>query len=108
MTTFVIEYQCHGYSLADAFRLDPKWGRRTFIVDGEEVGVNDLEEIRSLAKRTAPHGYELHRVTVVGAGRNTALAAGNECPGCRETLDGELVCCQPEAAAFHQLGGDAE
>lgn len=31
-----------------------------------------------------------------------------ECPGCRETLDGKLECCQPDAAAFHQLGVDAE
>jgi CO dehydrogenase/acetyl-CoA synthase alpha subunit len=30
------------------------------------------------------------------------------CPGCKETLGGELVCCDPDAAAFHQLGSDAE
>ena len=62
MAIFEIEYRCHGYTLADAFRLDPRWGRRIFTVDGDAIGVNDIEQIRSLSVQTAPDGYELHRV----------------------------------------------
>lgn len=30
------------------------------------------------------------------------------CHGCKETLAGELVCCDPDAAAFHVSQSDAE
>jgi hypothetical protein len=63
MAIFEIEYHCHGYTLADAFRSNPRWGRRIFTVDGDKIGVNDPEQIKALAIETAPVGYELHRVT---------------------------------------------
>ena len=63
MAIFEIEYRCHGYTLADAFRPNPRWGRRIFTVDGDKIGVTDIEQIKAIAVETAPEGYELHRVS---------------------------------------------
>ena len=52
MAVFEIEYRCHGYTLADAFRLDPRWGRRIFTVDGDAIGVTDMQAWRD--QRLAP------------------------------------------------------
>jgi hypothetical protein len=30
------------------------------------------------------------------------------CPGCKETLGGSLICCDPDAAAFHVSQSDEE
>lgn len=62
MAIFEIEYRTTGYTIADAFRPDPKWGRRIFTVNGDRIGVNDIEQIKLLSVQTAPDGYELHRV----------------------------------------------
>ena len=31
-----------------------------------------------------------------------------ECPGCRERLDGSLICCNPDAVAAHNNTNEGE
>ena len=66
---YCMEYRVHDYTLADAFRPDPKWGKRSFTVDADKVGahVNDAELIKA-AHETAPERYVLARLWEVGSG----------------------------------------
>lgn len=65
MTIFTMEYRKEGYSLADAFRPDPLWGRRVFTISAADAGTSDIEEIRKLAEATKPVGYKLHGVAAI-------------------------------------------
>lgn len=61
-----MEYRVHYYCLADAFRPDPKWGKRTFSVPAEKVGAAPDHELIEAAHQTAPEGYRLSRLWRVG------------------------------------------
>jgi hypothetical protein len=64
MAFFIMEYRIKGYSLADGFRLNPKWGKRTFFVSSQDVGTDDIELVRAMAASAdaTPEGYELFSV----------------------------------------------
>jgi hypothetical protein len=55
------EYRKIGYTIADAFRIDPKYGRKVFTIDTEKLGTENIEQIAQAAKDTAPDGYELYK-----------------------------------------------
>ena len=55
-----IVYRVFGYNPSDAFHRDPKFNKRTFIVDTKDLGTECLEDITEVAKETAPDGYELY------------------------------------------------
>jgi hypothetical protein len=64
MAFFIMEYRKKGYALSDAFRLDPKWGKRTFTVSSHDLGTDDIEAVRKMAasREATPEGYELFSV----------------------------------------------
>lgn len=57
---YSVEYRCKGYTLADAFRPNPLWGKRFFTVDTEKLGTEVVSEIEDAARAHAPDGYEFH------------------------------------------------
>ena len=64
MAFFIMEYRVKGYGISHAFSRDPKCGRRTFSVSGDDVGTDDIELVRKLAAlpESTPEGYELFSV----------------------------------------------
>lgn len=64
MAFFIMEYRVKGYVLSDGFRLDPKWGKRTFTVSSQDLGTEDIEAVKVMAasKEVTPEGYELFSV----------------------------------------------
>jgi hypothetical protein len=57
----VTEYRKIGYSIADAFHSNPRYGKRIFTVDTKDIGTDDLSIITQVAKDTAPDGYQLYK-----------------------------------------------
>lgn len=64
MAFFIMEYRVIGYGISQAFSRDPKAGRRTFFVSGDDIGTNDLAEVKRMAQMrdATPDGYELFSV----------------------------------------------
>ena len=64
MPFFIMEYRVKGYALSDGFRLDPKWGKRTFTVSSQDLETEDIEVVKVMAasKEATPEGYELFSV----------------------------------------------
>lgn len=64
MAFFIMEYRVKGYTLADAMRPNPRWGKRIFTVSGDDLGTHDIEEVRRMAAmpEVTPEGYELFSV----------------------------------------------
>ena len=64
MAFFIMEYRVKGYTLSDGFRLDPKWGKKTFTVSSKDVGTDDIEVVKAMAasRDATPEGYELFSV----------------------------------------------
>jgi hypothetical protein len=56
-------YLCNGYTLADAFRPSPTWGKRSFSAELED-GADDADVIRA-AKETCPKNFWLHQVEAI-------------------------------------------
>lgn len=65
MTTFVMEYRVIGYSLAHAFSTNPKAGKRTFSVNSDDIGTNDILAVMEAARlpENTPDGFKLFSVT---------------------------------------------
>jgi LAS superfamily LD-carboxypeptidase LdcB len=80
MTTFYIEYRVKGYSLADAFRPNPKWGKRAFYADSDKLGTDDIEAVKEAAIATAPDGYEFFSIEALhrAAAQEAAEQKGGE------------------------------
>lgn len=57
----VTEYRKIGYSIADAFHLNPRYGKRIFTVDTKDIGTDDMKIITQAAKDAAPDGYQLYK-----------------------------------------------
>ncbi|MEG0869655.1 MAG: hypothetical protein RSG77_21820 [Hafnia sp.] len=64
MAFLIIEYRRKDYTLADAFRRDPKWGRRIFAISAEDLGTDDIEAVKACAAlpESTPEGFVLHSV----------------------------------------------
>lgn len=60
---------CHveGWTLADAFRPQPGWGRRTFRVNVADLGEHTEQELVEAAREHAPERHRLTRVTLYAA-----------------------------------------
>jgi hypothetical protein len=61
---YAITYLCGGYTLADAVRPDPLWGKRRFGADVTEPHTD--AEIIKAARDSAPAGFWLHRLEALG------------------------------------------
>lgn len=64
MKTFIMEYRVIGYSLANAFSINPKSGKRTFFVNSDQIGTEDIELVIEAANSedNTPSGYRLFSV----------------------------------------------
>lgn len=64
MTVFIIEYRIEGYSLANAFSLNPRSGRRIFTVSSRDLGTDDISRVVDAAKHpdNVPARHRLHSV----------------------------------------------
>lgn len=64
MSMFIMEYRVIGYSLAHAFSTNPKAGKRTFFVNSDEIGTDDINEIAKAAQdsENTPEGYRLFSI----------------------------------------------
>jgi hypothetical protein len=64
MAFFIMEYRSTDYGIRQAFSRDPKAGRRTFFVSGDDIGTHDLAEVERMARMrdATPEGYELFSV----------------------------------------------
>lgn len=64
MAFFIMEYRVEGYSLADCMRPDPRWGKKIFTVDGNDIGTHDIEVVKQMAAapENTPAGYVLFSV----------------------------------------------
>ena len=65
---YYMEYRRKDYTLADAFKPQPNWGRRRFSVPANTVGISTDRELIAAARDTAPDEYELVRLWEVGGG----------------------------------------
>ncbi|MFE2005737.1 hypothetical protein ACFW6U_10120 [Pseudomonas guariconensis] len=65
MTTFIMEYRVIGYSLAHAFSINPKAGKRIFSVSSDDIGSTDILAVLDAANspENTPDGYKLFSVT---------------------------------------------
>lgn len=61
---YEMTYLRDGYTLADAVRPDPRWGKRIFRCEVDQPHPDT--EIVQAARDTAPAGYWLHRVHAYG------------------------------------------
>lgn len=70
MAVFLIEYRKDGYKLSDGLRPDPKYGKRRFTVNSEDIGTDDIAQvfIASRAKENTPDRYELFSVENINTG----------------------------------------
>lgn len=63
---YFMEYRVRDYTLADAFRPNPNWGKKRFSVSAEFVGSTADEELIEAAQQSAPKDYVLARLWAVG------------------------------------------
>jgi hypothetical protein len=61
---YILTYCCNSYTLADAFRPNPLWGKRLFTVD-LDFDISDEELIKG-ATDTAPEGHWLQHLEAIG------------------------------------------
>lgn len=75
MTVFIMEYRITGYKLSDAFRRDPKFGKRTFFAGSDDLGSTDINAVISAAQQMecTPEGYELFSVTDRDSGQRVQI-----------------------------------
>ena len=70
MSTFSIEYRVIGYALSDCMRPDPKWGKKRFTIQSEDMGTEDINEIVKAAQYpdAIPKNYQLFSVRNIQTG----------------------------------------
>lgn len=60
---FEVVYRIKGYSLSDAMRPNPFWGKRRFRVDSEKLGTDDIDAIKEASIATPPDDrYEFYSI----------------------------------------------
>lgn len=67
-----------GYTLADAFRPQPSWGKRSFSAD-IDANTPDAEIIKE-ADKLSPQGYWLQRIEVIGGDPHVRVAFAKPVP----------------------------
>lgn len=71
-------YCCDGYTLADVFRPQPSWGKRSFSAD---IGANTPDdELIKVAGKLAPQGYWLQLIEVIGGDPHVRVAFAKPIP----------------------------
>ena len=68
------------YTLADAFRPNPRWGKKIYSADLECAMTDD--ELIGGAKDTAPEGYWLQCLEAIGGEPHVRVVYQKSVPGC--------------------------
>lgn len=70
MTVFIMEYRVIGFSPAMAMHPNPRAGRRTFFVNSDDLGTDDIKAVIEAARspENTPKGYQLFSVKDRDAG----------------------------------------
>jgi hypothetical protein len=64
MTVFIMEYRVIGFTPAMAMHPNPRTGRRTFFVNSNDLGTDDINTVVEAARspENTPKGYQLFSV----------------------------------------------
>lgn len=63
MRRVFMKYKAINYTLADALRRDPMYGKRHFHIDIDDDSISD-KELQDAAIKTAPSGYRLYDLEI--------------------------------------------
>jgi len=81
-----LTYLCNGYTLADAFRPDHRWGKRIFNLGPFDCSFAD-DEVIDYAKKTPPANHYLNCIEAIGGEPHVRVIFTKLVPGAQKLAE---------------------